>query len=329
MKNIIETTNLSIGYKIARGERRVIHEKLNISLVEGSITSILGVNGVGKSTLIRTLCGFIPPLHGDIKLDGKNLKNYSKYELSSTLSVVLTERVNDGGLTVYEIVSLGRYPYTGFFGRLTERDKEVVEQSIRDIGIWDMRNKYISELSDGERQKVMIAKSLSQESKIIILDEPTSFLDIKSRMEIVSLLRKLAKEKNMTFLLSLHDLELSLQYSDYLWIMNKNDGVIYGQTEELILSGKINKAVDNNGTLLFNTELGVFRGCSSGTKKIAYEGVDLLWVKNVLIRENFIFDQSSEDKVVVKSYNSIATVLGGVVSEFSSISELARTLKDL
>lgn len=327
MKNIIETTNLSIGYKIARGEKRIIHEKLNISLVEGSITSILGVNGVGKSTLIRTLCGFIPSLEGDVKLAGKSLKNYSNDELSSILSVVLTERVSDGGLTVYEIVSLGRYPYTGFFGRLTSRDKEVVEQSLKDIGIWEMRNKYISELSDGERQKVMIAKSLSQESKIIILDEPTSFLDIKSRMEIVSLLRKLAKEKNMTFLLSLHDLELSLQYSDYLWIMNREEGVISGQTEELILSGDINKAVDNSGTLLFNIELGVFRSYNAGTKEIAYEGVDLLWVKNALIRENFTFNQYAKDKIIVSSYDNITTILDGVTKEFSSINELAATIK--
>ena len=310
MKNdIITTSNLSIGYKISNNSLKIIDKDLNLTLKRGEVTTLLGVNGSGKSTLIRTLCGFIPPISGGVELLGKDLGSYSKEKLSSILSVVLTEKVNDGGLTVYEIVSLGRYPYTGFFGRLSNTDKEVIEQSLKDIGIWDMKDKFISELSDGERQKVMIAKSIAQESQVIILDEPTSFLDLKSRMEIIALLRSLAKSKNMTFLLSLHDFELSLQYSDSLWIMTKNSGMVCGQTETLILSGDINKAVDANEKLVFNVESGAFRSVRSGGKEINYRGVDLIWVKNALTRIGYTFSDAQTSTVVnVESYDNITII---------------------
>lgn len=318
---IIETKDLTIGYKT-----KVIHSHLNLTLKKAELTSILGVNGSGKSTLIRTLCGFIPPLSGEIFLLGKPLHRYSKEELSSIISVVLTERVNDGGLTVYEIVSLGRYPYTGFFGRLSERDREVIEKSLNDVGIWSMRDMFISELSDGERQKVMIAKSLAQESKIIILDEPTSFLDLKSRMEIIGLLRKLAATNGTTFLLSLHDLELSLQYSDSLWIMSRGGSVECGQTESMVLSGAINKAAGNN--LIFNTETGIFRSVDKTGKKIKYEGEDLLWVKNALTRVGYTLSEEEELLTIrVKGYDEIEVINNGKSSNCSSIAEMLILIK--
>lgn len=313
---IIQTKNLTIGYKT-----KVIHSNLNLGLKRAQLTSILGVNGSGKSTLIRTLCGFIPPLSGEIFLFGKPITRYSKEELSSIISVVLTERVNDGGLTVYEIVSLGRYPYTGFFGRLSERDREVIEKSLNDVGIWGMRDMFISELSDGERQKVMIAKSLAQESKIIILDEPTSFLDLKSRMEIIGLLRTLAATNGTTFLLSLHDLELSLQYSDSLWVMSRGEGMECGQTESMVLSGAINKAAGNQ--LIFNTETGIFRQLHDTDKKIKYEGEDLLWVKNALTRVGYTLSEREESLIVrVNGYDSIEVVENGISMNCRSIAEM-------
>lgn len=316
---MIETKNLAIGY----GDK-IIHSGLNLCLNAAELTSILGVNGSGKSTLIRTLCGLIPPIGGDIFICGENINRYSKRELSSIISVVLTERVSDGGLTVYEIVSLGRYPYTGFFGRLSAADKEMIEKSLKDVGIWDMQDKFISELSDGERQKVMIAKSLAQESKIIILDEPTSFLDLRSRMEIIGLLRKLAAEKGTTFLLSLHDLELSLQYSDSLWIMSRGGGVECGQTESLVLSGAINKAAGNS--LEFNTATGLFKPLRSTVRKIKYEGVDLLWVKNALARMGYTIDES--DRIVrVTDYSTITVIKEGQNFDCNSIAEMVNCLK--
>lgn len=319
---VIETQDLTIGYKT-----KVIHSHLNLKLRGADLTSILGVNGSGKSTLIRTLCGFIPPLSGKIFIMGREITTYTKEELSSILSVVLTERVSDGGLTVYEIVAMGRYPYTGFFGKLSDRDREVIERSIRDVGVWDMRDLFISELSDGERQKVMIAKSLAQESKIIILDEPTSFLDLRSRMETISLLRRLAVEKGMTFLLSLHDLELSLQYSDSLWIMSHGDGVICGQTEEMVLSGAINKAAGDS--LLFDIETGIFRQLRRGVKKVRYEGEDLLWVKNALTRVGYTICDSEHELIIrVKDYNSIDLIKSGKSVSCKSIDEMLKKIAE-
>lgn len=319
---VIETQDLTIGYKT-----KVIHSHLNLKLRGADLTSILGVNGSGKSTLIRTLCGFIPPLSGKIFIMGREITTYTKEELSSILSVVLTERVSDGGLTVYEIVAMGRYPYTGFFGKLSDRDREVIERSIRDVGVWDMRDLFISELSDGERQKVMIAKSLAQESKIIILDEPTSFLDLRSRMETISLLRRLAVEKGMTFLLSLHDLELSLQYSDSLWIMSHGDGVICGQTEEMVLSGAINKAAGDS--LLFDIETGIFRQLRRGVKKVRYEGEDLSWVKNALTRVGYTICDSEHELIIrVKDYNYIDVIKSGKSVSCKSIDEMLKKIAE-
>ena len=159
----IETKGLCIGYLLKGGKRKVVHEDLNLQLVSGEVTCLLGLNGAGKSTLLRTLCGFQPPLGGEIRLMGKPLSGYSPANFSLTVGVVLTEKTNAGGITVYELVSLGRHPYTGFFGQLKKRDHVIIEQSLEAAGIAHKANNYVSELSDGERQKAMIAKALAQQ----------------------------------------------------------------------------------------------------------------------------------------------------------------------
>ena len=166
----IETKGLCIGYLLKGGKRKVVHEDLNLQLVSGEVTCLLGLNGAGKSTLLRTLCGFQPPLGGEIRLMGKPLSGYSQANFSLTVGVVLTEKTNAGGITVYELVSLGRHPYTGFFGQLKKRDHVIIEQSLEAAGIAHKANNYVSELSDGERQKAMIAKALAQQCPIILLD---------------------------------------------------------------------------------------------------------------------------------------------------------------
>lgn len=183
----IETKGLCIGYLLKGGKRKVVHEDLNLQLVSGEVTCLLGLNGAGKSTLLRTLCGFQPPLGGEIRLMGKPLSGYSQANFSLTVGVVLTEKTNAGGITVYELVSLGRHPYTGFFGQLKKRDHVIIEQSLEAAGIAHKANNYVSELSDGERQKAMIAKALAQQCPIILLDEPTAFLDVTSRIETMVL----------------------------------------------------------------------------------------------------------------------------------------------
>ena len=194
-RTVISAQDLCIGYRTGKKEKRV-HEHLSFELHAGELTCLLGANGAGKSTLLRTLSASQPALEGDLLMMGKSLSDYSEKERSRTIGVVLTDKTFAGGLSVYELVALGRQPHTGFFGRLTKEDKRIVEEAMENVGIAHKAKSYTAELSDGERQKVMIAKSLVQECPLILLDEPTAFLDVVSRIEIMHLLHRLAVEQN-------------------------------------------------------------------------------------------------------------------------------------
>ena len=213
----ISTHQLCIGYT-GRGSRRVVHPELDLQLFTGEVTALLGNNGAGKSTLLKTLCGLLPALHGDIFIDGKPLAGYQHGELATLVGVVLTERTQTGGISVYDLVSLGRYPHTGFFGTLREEDHAAIRHALETVGIADKAQRHVSELSDGERQKAFIAKVLAQECPIILLDEPTAFLDVTSRLETMITLRRLAHREGKAILLSTHDLDTALQLADKLWL---------------------------------------------------------------------------------------------------------------
>jgi iron complex transport system ATP-binding protein len=239
---VMETRKLSTGY--AKGI--ALNKSMDIQLFAGELTALLGPNGAGKSTLLRTLCGFQPAKEGDILLLNRLLADYSQRELSRTIGVVLTEKTNAGGITVKEMVSLGRQPYTGFFGRLSAGDTRIVEEAMDAAGISFKSNTYISHLSDGEHQKAMIAKVLAQQCPVIILDEPTAFLDITSKIETMLLLKKLAFEKKKTILLSTHDLETAIQMSDKLLLMKQNQPLVNGAPETLISDGTISTFFSND-----------------------------------------------------------------------------------
>lgn len=216
----ISTHSLSIGY------REPLFSGLELKLEEGRLTSLLGLNGAGKSTLLRTLCGLQAPLSGSITVNGRALGEYTRAQLATLIGLVLTDRNSAGGLTVYELVSLGRHPHTDFLGRLKESDHEVIRHALESVGIADKAGRYLSDLSDGERQKAFIAKAFAQECPIIILDEPTAFLDITSRIETMDMLHTLAAEEGKTILLSTHDLDTAIRYSDCLWIADGTSGRI-------------------------------------------------------------------------------------------------------
>jgi iron complex transport system ATP-binding protein len=251
---VIETRKLSIGY----AKNAALNKAIDLQLFAGELTALLGPNGAGKSTLLKTLCGFQPATGGMILLSNRLLSDYSQRELSRTIGVVLTEKTNAGGISVKEMVSLGRQPYTGFFGRLSTEDMKIVETSIEAVGITHKSDNYVSELSDGERQKVMIAKVLAQQCPIIILDEPTAFLDITSKIETMLLLKKLVSEQKKTILLSTHDLEITLQMSDKLLLMKQNEPIISGTPETLISDGTISTFFSNE-KVQFNAETGKFK----------------------------------------------------------------------
>ncbi len=234
----IRVENLVTGYS-DKQKRITVTDGLNASLYSGELTCMLGPNGAGKSTLLKTLSGFLPPLSGEIFIECKKLSEYKDTELAKVIGVVLTERINLSNMSVYELIAMGRSPYTGFWGRPDDHDKEVIDDAISLVKIEDLRYRMVETLSDGERQKVMIAKALAQETPIIFLDEPTAFLDYPSKVEILLLVQHLSRVKDKTIFLSSHDLELALQVADKVWLLDKRLGVRIGTTDELSRDGSI------------------------------------------------------------------------------------------
>lgn len=220
----IKAIGLTTGYRSGGKEKRV-GENINASLFSGELTALLGRNGAGKSTLMRTLAGFQPPLAGRVEVEGRRLSDYRGRELAQRVSVVLTEKPVLENMDAEALVGLGRAPYTGFWGGLSEKDREAVDRAIKLVGIENLRKREVQSLSDGERQKVMIAKALAQDTPVIFLDEPTAFLDYPSKVELMKLLGELAKSENKTVFVSTHDLEIALRLSDRFWMLDKEKGL--------------------------------------------------------------------------------------------------------
>ena len=287
-KIVIQGQDLSIGYRTGKQEK-IVHEHLNFQLHAGELTCLLGANGTGKSTLLRTLSASQPALSGKLDILGKSLTEYTEKERSRTIGVVLTDKTFAGGLSVYELVGLGRQPHTGFFGRLNKEDKRIIEEAMENVGIAHKAQSYTAELSDGERQKVMIAKALVQECPLILLDEPTAFLDVVSRIEIMHLLHRLAVEQEKAILLSTHDIEQALVLSDKLWLLSKEHGLQTGVTEDIILNHQMENLFPHKD-IHFDYNHGVYYPTVIGQRKISVESEDktlLHWVINALNRNGF------------------------------------------
>lgn len=214
----ITLEQLSVGYK---GFSPVVTD-INVEIKSGELTCLIGSNGIGKSTLLKTLTGFLPKLGGRLLLDGRDIDLLSQCERAKYISIVLTYKTDVQNLSVAEMVGMGRMPYTGFWGKLNVDDREIVAEAINMVGINHLKDRMVQTLSDGERQKVMIAKALAQQTPIILLDEPTSFLDFPSKVEMLQLLHRLAKETDKVVFLSTHDLELALRIADLLVELDKS-----------------------------------------------------------------------------------------------------------
>ncbi|MCM1348437.1 MAG: ABC transporter ATP-binding protein [Firmicutes bacterium] len=262
MKNLetqplLGTEHLWAGYSSSSHVIEVIKDA-SLSLMPGSVTCLLGANGSGKSTLLRTIGGQQAPLKGKVEIGGVDPAKAGRKAMAKLLSVVYTERTHAGALTVEELVGLGRQPYTGFFGRLDPSDKSIVTESLRLVGLEQMRQRYVGTLSDGERQKAMIARALAQQTPVMLLDEPTSFLDVASRLEVMALLGKLAGEQNMAILLSTHDVPGALAIASQLWLVNPNGHITAGPAQELVNNGSMNSIFPNRG-IEFSAEQRDFR----------------------------------------------------------------------
>jgi len=270
MNALIEIKDLTIGYH-RKGNNNVVHEKMNGSLYSGELTCLLGPNGAGKSTLLRTLCGFQESLEGDVYIDGVSLKETSNEDLAKMISVVLTEKVNIQNITVQELVSYGRSPYTGFFGRLSEDDNNLIDEAIAMVGISHMKDRMVQNLSDGERQKVMIAKALVQNTPVIFLDEPAAFLDLPSKVELMQLLHKLTMETNKIIFIVTHDLDLALQTADKIWLLANDKPLQIGVPEDLIIRDKFKGFFERDG-VYFDKRTGLFKIKNKYYRKVAVSG---------------------------------------------------------
>lgn len=274
---------------------------INAGINSGELTCLLGANGIGKSTLLRTLSAFQPKLSGEIFIQGKEIEQYKDKELSMAISVVLTEKCEVRNMTVTELVGLGRTPYTGFWGTLDEDDKRIVKRSISLVKIEKLADRMVHTLSDGERQKVMIAKALAQETPIIFLDEPTAFLDFPSKVEMMQLLHRLSRQTNKTIFLSTHDLELALQIADKIWLMDKMNGVIIGTPEDLSLNGSLSTFFAHKG-IIFDIETGLFRVDNEYITQLRLkgEGQGYAMVRKALQRNGILADKEVESEFCIE-----------------------------
>ncbi len=250
-RETIRLKDLSIGYRNGKNTKTVATD-INASLHCGCLTCLLGANGIGKSTLLRTLSAFQPKLSGSIFVGDREIDSYSSKELSRLIGVVLTTKPDVRNMTVRELIGLGRTPYTGFWGTISKEDRYIIEKSITLVGIEKLSDRMIYTLSDGERQKVMIAKALAQETPVIFLDEPTAFLDFPSKVEVMQLLKRLTRETDKTIFLSTHDMSLALQIADSIWLMSNNQ-ITIGSPKELAETKVLTDFIERDG-IIFDKE---------------------------------------------------------------------------
>ncbi len=231
---LLEVKGLSIGY----GDNKILAKDINLSLKQGELIGLVGQNGVGKSTFIRTICGLQERLTGEIRLGGSDVKEQNLKSIAKKISVVLTGRPESLNLSVLELIALGRHPYSGWLGNLREKDKEAVDQAINQMEINYLVGKRLYELSDGQLQKVMIARALAQDTEIIILDEPTSHLDLKNKIDVLRLLKKIASS-GKGVLISTHEIQLSARECDIFWCMDFGKDMLVGDPNDLIKTGTL------------------------------------------------------------------------------------------
>jgi iron complex transport system ATP-binding protein len=284
---LLSATQLTIGYS-HKGQDTAVAKDLELALKGGEFVCLLGPNGAGKSTLIRTLAGMQAPLDGALQLQGQAFHSIAPRERARMISVVLTEALPMGMMDAYSLVSLGRHPYSGWLGGLNASDREYIDAAFEAVGAGDLKARQIAELSDGERQKVSIARALAQEAQVMLLDEPTAFLDLPRRVELMTILRNLAHRESMGLLLSTHDLDLALRFADRLWILGPNGELTQGYPEALAMNGDFANAFTSEN-LNWDPELGSFRAhpTSCLAVQIHGEGLRATWTRRAMQRLGF------------------------------------------
>lgn len=320
----LTTANLNIGYTNHHQENRLF-ENLNLSLYGGQMICFMGPNGIGKSSLLRTLAGLQKPLSGKIGI----YTPLGSDHYARQIAVVLTDRVNALNLTVEEIVTFGRYPYLGWNIRLNDTDKKIINASIEQIQLQHLLHKKLYELSDGQLQMVMIARALAQDTPIILLDEPTAHLDLNNRVEIMNLLRKLCRTTHKAILLATHELDLALQTADLIWLTGKNKNILTGLPEDLVLNGSFDEIFEFKG---FDLKTGRVQHQPFRQIKIQLsgEGAEYLWTKNALERNGFEItqDDAKISIIILQDSGSLRWIIkkNNLENQANSIESLMKLL---
>ncbi|WP_214021242.1 ABC transporter ATP-binding protein [Methanoculleus sp.] len=330
---VLTCKDLTIGYRNQKTGMKEVSKNLNLLLNPGELVCLVGPNGSGKSTLIRTLTGIQPPLSGEVVLLGKKIADHGPEEKAKTLSVVLTTPVETGFMTAFDIVALGRFPHTNWAGRLTEDDNEVILSAIASVGASDLTHRFIHEMSDGERQKVMIARALAQEPVLMVLDEPTAFLDLPHKIETMRILRSVARSTGKAILLSTHDLNLAIRCADRLWIIDRHGTLISGIPEDLVISGIFGSAFGIHG-VSFDPVRGEFAIPieKKGTFVLeAQKSVEQIWTWYALERIGYLPAEGGMGDITVTIRNDGGKTMweirtGAVAEECASIAELIESI---
>ena len=283
--SILSINNLAVGYKEKHKPANILLDNIDFSVFPGDFVCLIGPNGCGKSTLLRTIAGIQKPIDGEIFIGGKKITTLDRQELAKEISIVLTENSGIGGASVFSIVSLGRYPHNNWLGVLRDNDIKIIKNVLHVTGLFSYVNKNIFELSDGIRQKVMIARVLVQDTPLILLDEPTAFLDAPSKLEIIHMLRSLAKQFSKSIILSSHDLDLVLQSADSVMLITKEQKMEIDTPEDLVLNGHF-EAAFNKKEVKFSVQQGIFKMISSQKIKLRVDGdkTETFWTERALER---------------------------------------------
>ncbi len=288
---ILTIDSLRIGYNRGR-DQNILLPPLTAGARRGELIAVIGRNGIGKSTLLRTLAGLQPSLGGDISYSERSIKAYSKKDLAGKVGYISTEIVRVSNMRVYDLVALGRYPYTNWFGKIDENNDIIINDAIEKTGMSAFTERFITELSDGERQKAMIARILAQDTGIMIMDEPTAFLDIGSKFEILHLMHILSRKNGKTIVFSTHDFNAAMSQADKIWLIT-DDRLLEGAPEDLMLSGAFDHLFDSSA-IQFNSENGTysFKADSRGEINVTGEGVLFYYTKKAINRAGFSVTQS-------------------------------------
>jgi len=332
MTPIIQTHQLSVGYK-SGSQTRTIITSLDIAVSRGELIGIIGQNGIGKSTLLRTIARLQEPLNGKVTIYGQTIDSFSRNEFAQKVSFVSTEIVKLNHCTVRQLVSFGRSPYTNWFGQLSSNDEALVSEAIEMVGLTSLAGRYINEISDGERQRVMIARTLAQDTDIIILDEPTAFLDMPNKYEVIHLLSELTRKKKKTILFTSHDLNIAMREADRLWLITP-EKFLDGAPEDLVLQHAISNLFDET-RLKFDSRKGEFsiRRKPIGSCKLVGKGTAHIWTKKAL--ERLGYDTENETySIEITVEEKAGTTCWHLIQEddtqtFNSIYAMAGYLKEM